>query len=89
MFIMELLESGGTPLSDATTVRVYPEVCQTQRRVWKRHTGIPSYSQQSDSCFSYSFSVKLVSNFQLSSGRVDGEGAALVTVRDGVPHVTV
>lgn len=26
MFIMELLESGGTPLSDATTVRVYPEV---------------------------------------------------------------
>lgn len=41
------------------------------------------------SCFSYSFSVELVSNFQLSSGWVDGEGAALVTVHDGVPHMTV
>lgn len=47
------------------------------------------YSQHCICCFSYSLSVQLASNFQLSSDRIDGEGAALVTVHDGVPHVIV
>ncbi|TNN89683.1 hypothetical protein EYF80_000286 [Liparis tanakae] len=54
MLMVALLERGGAPLSEATTVRVYPE---------------------------------LASDFDLSSDRVDGEGAALVAVHDGVPHV--
>lgn len=39
--------------------------------------------------FSYSLSVQLASNFQLSSDWIDGERAALVTIHNGVPHVIV
>lgn len=47
------------------------------------------YSQHCIRCFSYSLSVQLASNFKLPSDRIDGEGAALVTIHDGVPHVIV
>lgn len=38
---------------------------------------------------SYSLSVQLAGHSQLSSGRIDGEGVALVPVHDGVAHVIV
>lgn len=45
------------------------------------------YSQHCICCFSYSLSVQLASDFQLSSDRIDGEGAALVAIHNGVPNM--
>lgn len=49
---------------------------------------IKLYSGQHRVCrLAYLLSVQLASDFKLSSDRIDGEGASLVPVHDGVSHV--